>query len=118
MDHEQVLTTLDEMVDDEGGLVIANDSNLALPSTPWQQAIPDIQRRFLPPHYQDSPPPAAGTSQTHKQLLANSAVHQVNRQVYGYRLGDRQAAFEDAIRRTLLSLDPADISPNRSPSKS
>ncbi len=117
MDREQVLTTLDEMVDDEGGLVIANDSNLALPSTPWQQAIPDIQRRFLPPHHQDSPPPVAGTSQTHKQLLANSAVQQVNRQVYGYRLGDRQAAFEDTIRSTLLPLDPADISPNRSSSK-
>lgn len=129
MDRERVLTALDEMVDDDGSLVIANDSNLVLPSTPWQQAIQEVQRRFLPPDYQYGPPPAADTGPTHEQVLAKSPFRQVNRQVYeftrpwtieqaiGYLystslplrrlLGDRQAAFEDTVTETLLSIEPS-----------
>ncbi|WP_454790238.1 class I SAM-dependent methyltransferase [Mycolicibacterium lutetiense] len=129
MDREQVLTALDEMVDDDGSLVIANDSNLILPSTTWQQAIQDVQRRFLPPDYLHSRTPEAGTSQTHEQLLANSAFRHVHRQVYEFRrswtieqaigylystslplrrlLGDRQPAFEDTMSGTLLSIEPS-----------
>jgi ubiquinone/menaquinone biosynthesis C-methylase UbiE len=129
MDREQVLTTLAAMVVDEGSLVIANDSNLVLPSTPWQQAIQDIQRRFLPPDHHHGPPPPAGNSQTHEQLLTNSAFRHVNRQVYEYTrpwtieqtigylystslplrrlLGDRRSDFEETIRSTLLSIDPS-----------
>jgi ubiquinone/menaquinone biosynthesis C-methylase UbiE len=127
MDREQVLTALAEMVDDDGNLVIANDSNLVLPSTPWQQAVGEVQRRFLPPDYQSSPTPAALTGQTHEQVLANSAFRQVNRREYEYTrtwtigdiigylystslplrrlLGDRQTAFEDAVTDTLLAID-------------
>lgn len=129
MDREQVLIALDEIVDDEGSLVIANDSNLVLPSTPWQQAVQEVQRRFLPPDHQHGPPPAAGTSHSHEQVLANSAFGQVNRQVYHYMrrwnieevigylystslplrrlLGDRRPAFEDTIRSTLLAIEPS-----------
>lgn len=129
MDRDHVLTTLDEMVDDEGSLVIANDTNLVLPSTPWQQAIQDIQRQFLPPDYHHDPPPPAGNSQTHEQLLANSAFSQVNRQDYEYTrswtieqaigylystslplrrlLGDRRPAFEESVRSTMLSIEPS-----------
>ena len=46
MDREQILTALDRMVDEDGGLVIANDSCLVRPTTTWQRAIEDIQRRF------------------------------------------------------------------------
>lgn len=129
MDREQVLISLDEMVDPSGSLVIANDSNLVLPSTPWQQAIQDVQRRFLPPDHQYGGLPAAATVRTHEQVLASSAFRQVNRQVYeftrlwtveqviGYLystslplrrlLGDRQTAFEDAVTTTLLSIEPS-----------
>lgn len=129
MDREHVLAALDDMVDDHGSLVIVNDSNLLLPSTPWQQAIQEIQRRFLSPNDHHGPPLAAGSGQTHEQVLANSAFQQVNRQVYeftrswtieqaiGYLystslplrrlLGDRQAAFEDTVTDTLLAIDPS-----------
>jgi ubiquinone/menaquinone biosynthesis C-methylase UbiE len=128
MDREQVLTALDEMVDDEGSLVIANDSNLTLPTTPWQQAIQEIQRNFLPAN-QHGPTLTADIRQTHEQVLVNSPFRQVNRQVYeflrhwtieqviGYLystslplrrlLGDRQTAFEQAVADTLLAIDPA-----------
>jgi hypothetical protein len=133
MDREQVLTALDEMVDDEGSLVIANDSNLTLPTTPWQQAIQEIQRNFLPAN-QHGPTLTADIRQTHEQVLVNSPFRQVNRQVYeflrhwtieqviGYLystslplrrlLGDRQTAFEQAVADTLLAIDPAGHSPN------
>ena len=48
MDREQVVTALDDIVDDDGSIVIANDSNLILPTTPWQQASQEIQQDFLP----------------------------------------------------------------------
>jgi SAM-dependent methyltransferase len=128
MDREQVLTALDAMVDDDGSLVIANDSCLIRPTTPWQQAIEEIQRQFLPPDQQHGPTPMLDTRQTHEQVLADSPFPQVNRQVYeflrpwtieqaiGYLystslrlrqlLGDRQTAFEESITSTLLSIDP------------
>lgn len=129
MDRGQVLTALDGMVDDDGALVIANDTNLLLPSTPWQQAIQDIQRSFLPTHHKLVPPSTIDDRQTHEQTLASSPFSQVNRQVYeflrpwtierviGYLystslplrqlLGDRQSAFEEAISTTLLAIDPS-----------
>jgi ubiquinone/menaquinone biosynthesis C-methylase UbiE len=128
MDREQVLTALDEMVDDEGALVIANDSNLVLPTTPWQQAIADIGRRYLPPDQQHGPTWTADNSPTHEQVLADSPFRQVNRQVIEYQrdwtiaqaigylystslplrrlLGDRQTAFEESVTTTLLAIDP------------
>jgi ubiquinone/menaquinone biosynthesis C-methylase UbiE len=129
MNREQVLTALDEMVDDEGSLVIANDSNLVLPTTPWQQAIQEIQHRFLPRDHLRGPTPAADARRTHEQVLANSAFRQVNRQVYRFRrswtieqvigyfystslplrrlLGDRQSAFEETVTNTLLTIEPS-----------
>ncbi|MFI5781232.1 class I SAM-dependent methyltransferase [Nocardia sp. NPDC051570] len=128
MDREQVLIALDEMVDDNGALVIANDSCLIRPTTTWQQTIEEVQRHFLPPDQQHGPTPTADPRQTHEQVLANSPFRQVNRQVYeflrpwtieqaiGYLystslplhrlLGDRQAAFEDAVTDALLAIDP------------
>jgi SAM-dependent methyltransferase len=128
MDREQVLTALDEMVDDDGSLVIANDSCLVRPTTPWQRAIEEIQHCFLPPEQQRGPTPTADTGETHEQVLANSAFRQVNQHVYeflrpwtieqaiGYLystslplrrlLGDRQTAFEEAVTDTLLAIDP------------
>ncbi|KWX24514.1 hypothetical protein AFM11_07415 [Mycolicibacterium wolinskyi] len=130
MDRERVLTALNEMVVDEvGSLIIANDSNLVLPSTSWQQAVADVQRQFLPPDYQHDPPPTVATRQTHQQVLANSAFGQVHRQVYEYTrpwtieqaigylystslplrrlLGERRSAFEDTVRSTLLAIEPS-----------
>lgn len=129
MDREQVLANLDAMVDDTGSLIIANDSNLLLPSNPWQRAIQDIQRRFLPTHYQAVPPPSADDGRTHEQILAASPFSQVSREVYEFRrswtieriigylystslplrqlLGDSQSAFEDALRTTLLAINPS-----------
>ncbi|MFF7944677.1 class I SAM-dependent methyltransferase [Nocardia gamkensis] len=128
MDREQVLTALDEMVDENGAVVIANDSCLIRPNTTWQQAIEEVQRSFLLPDQQHGPTPTADPRQTHEQVLANSLFRQVNRQVYeflrpwtieqaiGYLystslplhrlLGDRQAAFEAALTDTLLAIDP------------
>lgn len=129
MDREQVLTALDEMVDDDGSLVIANDSCLVRPTTTWQQALEEVQRRFLPPDRQHRPTPTADAGQTHEQVLANSPFRQVNRQVYeflrpwtidqaiGYLystslplrrlLGDRQDAFEDTVTSTLFAIEPS-----------
>jgi hypothetical protein len=128
MDREQVLTALDEMVDDDGSLVIANDSCLVRPTTQWQQAIAEIQCRFLPPDQQPGPTSTADNLPTHELVLANSPFRQVNRQVYeflrpwtiehaiGYLystslplrrlLGDRRAAFEEAVTDALLAIDP------------
>jgi SAM-dependent methyltransferase len=127
MDRKQVLAALDEMVDDDGTLVIANDSCLVRPTTPWQRAIEEVQHHFLPPH-QRGPAPAADTHHTHEQLLKNSAFRQVDRRVYefprpwtieqaiGYLystslplhrlLGERRTAFEEAVTTSLLGIDP------------
>ncbi len=115
------------MVDDDGSLVIANDSCLVRPATPWQEAIEEVQRRFLPPDQRRGPTPNAVTHPTHEQVLAESTFRWVRRQVYeflrpwtigdaiGYLystslplrrlLGDRQAAFEGAVTDALLAID-------------
>lgn len=133
MDREQVLAVLDDMVDDDGGVVLANDSCLVRPTTAWQQAIEEIQRHFLP---SDSmlPDPlpgrmnAAGNQQPHAEILARSPFRHVHRKIYestrpwtveqviGYLystslplrrlLGNRRSAFELAITDVLLAIDP------------
>ncbi|PRX51671.1 methyltransferase family protein [Nonomuraea fuscirosea] len=48
-DRERVLRGLTGVVEDEGGLVIANDGCMALAAAPWQAVIEDVQHRYLPP---------------------------------------------------------------------
>lgn len=129
MDREHVLTALDNMIHDHGGLAIANDSCLIRPATTWQQAIEDAQQRFLPPDWQASVPDLPDGRGPHEDILARSAfpcvqqrTYQFNRtwtiaQVIGYLystsmplrrlLGDRRAAFEQEVTDTLLAIDPA-----------
>jgi 2-polyprenyl-3-methyl-5-hydroxy-6-metoxy-1,4-benzoquinol methylase len=133
MDRKQVLAALDRMVEDSGGLVLANDSCLVRPVTAWQQAIEDIQRRFLPPDFAPPDPLPGRMTATvdhrpHEEVLARSSFAQMRRLVYefdrpwtldqviGYLystslqlrqlLGDRQTAFEQAITDALLTIDP------------
>ena len=82
MDREQVLAVLDDMVDDDGGVVLANDSCLVRPTTAWQQAIEEIQRRFLPSDLMlPDPLPgrmnAAIDHQPHAEILARSPFRHV-----------------------------------------
>lgn len=129
MDREHVLNALDDIVDDCGGLVIANDSCLVRSTTTWQQAIADVQRCFLPPDWQASVPNMAGDHVSHQEVLARSAFGCVEQQTYqftrtwtieqaiGYLystsmplrrlLGERRAAFEREVSDTLLAIDPA-----------
>ncbi|SEB18092.1 MULTISPECIES: class I SAM-dependent methyltransferase [unclassified Mycobacterium] len=129
MDRAQVLIDLGDMVDDDGSLVIVNDTNLLLPSAPWQQAIQDIQRSFIPRYGVAVSPSSVDDSRTHEQILVSSPFSRVGREVYRYRrswtierivgylystslplrrlLGDRQGAFEEALRTTLLSINPS-----------
>jgi ubiquinone/menaquinone biosynthesis C-methylase UbiE len=123
MDREQVLAALTGMVDDDGGLVIANDGCLVRPTTAWQQAIADVQHRFLPPVYR-----VAHVGEPHEAVLARSPFRHVQRLVYefarpwtveqsiGYLystslplrrlLADRRTAFEQAVTDALLAIDP------------
>jgi RimJ/RimL family protein N-acetyltransferase len=128
MDREQVLTALDAIVDYDGAVVLANDSCPVRPSSPWQQAVEDIQYRFLPA---DSVPPtplpgrmnSPADHQPHEQILARSAFRHVDRRVYEFErpwavdqvigylystslplrrlLGDRLPVFEQEITDTL-----------------
>jgi hypothetical protein len=132
MDREQVLTALDGMIEHDGSVVLANDSCLVRPITPWQQTVEDIQRRFLPADLM--PPPLPGRlntstdDQPHEQILARSPFRHVDRlshefdrpwaidEVIGYLystslplrrlLGNRRAAFEQEVTRTLHALEP------------
>ncbi|MFB1298518.1 class I SAM-dependent methyltransferase [Mycobacterium sp. pW049] len=128
MDREHVLTALGEMVDEQGALAIVNDSNLNLPSTPWQQAIADTQRRFLAPGHRHGSAPAASHGPPHERVLATSPFRHVKREVHQYQrtwtieetigylystslplrrlLGARRTAFEEALTTALLSIDP------------
>ncbi|MEV0298579.1 class I SAM-dependent methyltransferase [Nocardia sp. NPDC050710] len=128
MDREAVLVALDDVVEVDGGLVIANDSCLVRPTTDWQQAIEDVQRRFLPRDQQAGPAPVADARRSHEDVLTRSPFSRVHRQVYefarpwtvdqaiGYLystslrlrrlLGDRQVAFEREVRAALLAIDP------------
>jgi hypothetical protein len=133
MDRQQVLAVLDDMVDDDGGIVLANDSCLVRPTTAWQQAIEEVQRHFLPPDFV-APDPlpgrmnAAVDRQSHEVILARSPFRHVHRRLYestrpwtieqviGYLystslplqrlLGNRRNAFEQAITDALLAVDP------------
>lgn len=127
MDRERTLETLDAMVGTGGGLVIANDSCLVRPATPWQHTILDVQQRFLPPDWQDRLPTVAGSHEPHQEVLARSAFGNVQQQTYqftriwtieqaiGYLystslplrrlLGDGRAAFEYEVREALLAVD-------------
>lgn len=129
MDRERVLTALDDMVDAGGGIVIANDSCLVRPATAWQQAIEDLQHRFLPRDWQVGNPNVAEAGESHEEILARSSFRCVHRLVYefmrawtieqtvGYLystslplrrlLGDRRAAFEQEIIDALLAIDPS-----------
>lgn len=129
MDREQVLTALDAFVGDRGGLVIANDSCLVRPSTPWQRALEDIQQRYLPPDWQAGVPTVAGGPEPHEDVLARSAFSRVEHRTYeftrswtveqaiGYLystslplrrlLGDRRSAFELEVADALRAIDPA-----------
>lgn len=127
MNREQVLATLDEIIDDDGFVVIANDSCLVRPATRWQQAIEEVQSLCVAEHLDRTPP--TGTRQTHEQILAKSTFRQVVRRVYeverawtveqaiGYLystsfplqrlLGERRAEFEDKVTAALLDIDPS-----------
>ena len=88
MDRERVLTALAGMVDADGGLVIANDSCLVRPTTAWQQAIEDLQHRFLPRDWQaDSPSLSNAHESTRRYWLARRFVAcigwSMNSPVYG-----------------------------------
>ncbi|WP_063040120.1 class I SAM-dependent methyltransferase [Nocardia pseudovaccinii] len=132
MDREQVLTALDSMVDGDGAIVLANDSCLVRPITPWQQTVEDIQRRFVPAELMPPPLPgrlnASTDHQPHEQILARSPFRQVDRLVYefdrpwtieqviGYLystslplrrlLGNRRTAFEQEVTDRLQTLEP------------
>jgi 2-polyprenyl-3-methyl-5-hydroxy-6-metoxy-1,4-benzoquinol methylase len=128
MDREQVLTALGGMVDDNGGLVIANDSCLVRQTTAWQQAIADIQHRFLPPDQQPGKTAVSDVRRPHEEILTRSPFRHVRQLVYefarpwtleqaiGYLystslplrrlLGERRTAFEQAITDALLAIDP------------
>jgi SAM-dependent methyltransferase len=134
MDRQRVLAALGDMVDVDGGIVLANDSCLVRPTTAWQQAIVDLEHDFLPPDFvfpEPTPGPmaAADDHQPHEALLARSPFRHVQRrsyestrpwtveQVIGYLystsvpirriLGDRRGAFEQAITDALLAIDPS-----------
>jgi SAM-dependent methyltransferase len=131
MDRERVLTVLESMIDDDGGLVIANDGCLVHPTTRWQRAIEDIQNRFLPPETPTSSTNPAITAEPHEAILARSPFRDVHRATYefdrpwtseqaiGYLystslplrrlLGEHRTAFEQAITDTLLAIDPSGL---------
>jgi len=128
MDRERILNTLDDMVDERGGVVIANDSCLVRPATTWQQAIYEFQYRFLPPDWQASSPNLTSDHEPHQEILARSAFGHVQYQTYEFArtwtieqaigyfystslplrrlLGYRRSEFEKAITDVLLAIDP------------
>jgi len=128
MDRERILNTLDDMVDERGGVVIANDSCLVRPATIWQQAIYEFQYRFLPPDWQASSPNLTSDHEPHQEILARSAFGHVQYQTYEFArtwtieqaigyfystslplrrlLGYRRSEFEKAITDVLLAIDP------------
>ncbi|MDT5054927.1 MAG: hypothetical protein QOF66_3293 [Mycobacterium sp.] len=98
-------------------------------ATAWQQAIEDVQLRFLPPDWQAGIPTAADGHEPHEEILARSAFRHVQQRAYqftrtwtieraiGYLystsvplrrlLGSRRAAFEKEVTDALLAIDPA-----------
>ncbi|UGT67164.1 class I SAM-dependent methyltransferase [Nocardia gipuzkoensis] len=128
MDRERVLASLADSAEDEGALVIANDSCLVGPATEWQRAIEDVQRRFLSPQQRSGRATAAEGRESHEEILARSPFRRVRRTVHeftrswtieqaiGYLystslplhrlLGDRRSAFEQAVTDAMLAIDP------------
>ena len=133
MDREQILAALATIVEDNGAIVLANDSCLVRPTTAWQQTVEDIQRRFLPPDLVPTDPLPGRLNtfvdrQRHEQILARSPFRHVDRSVYefdrpwtteqaiGYLystslplrrlLGDRRTAFEQEVADTLHAIEP------------
>ncbi|OBF41678.1 methyltransferase type 11 [Mycobacterium sp. ACS1612] len=128
MDREQVLTALDSIVDGDGGLVIANDSCLVRPTTQWQRAVEDVQNRFIPMETLTNTTGPVSKTETHEAILARSPFRDVRRTTYAFdrswtieqaigylystslplrrSLGERRAAFEQAITDTLIAIDP------------
>ncbi|MGY2126295.1 class I SAM-dependent methyltransferase [Nocardia gipuzkoensis] len=129
MDRERVLASLTDSAEDDGALVIANDSCLVAPATEWQRAIEDVQHRFLSPHQRSGRATAAEGQESHEEILARSPFRRVQRTVHeftrswtidqaiGYLystslplhrlLGDRRTAFEQAVSDAMLAIDPA-----------
>jgi hypothetical protein len=133
MDRSRVLALLEDMVDNGGGLVIANDSCLVRPATHWQQAIERIQAEFLPRDFAPPVPPSGRADDaehlTHEEILSRSQFRKADRRTYEYErawtveqaigylystslplrraLGDQRAAFEHAVREALLAIDPS-----------
>lgn len=133
MDRCRVLALLEDIVDDGGGLVIANDSCLVRPATHWQRAIERIQARFLPADFTPPVPPSGRAGDaghlTHEEILGRSQFCRVDRRVYEFErvwmveqaigylystslplrrtLGEQRTAFEHTVREELLTLDPS-----------
>jgi hypothetical protein len=127
MHREHVLTALAGMVDNGGGIVIANDGCLVRPTTAWQHAVEDMQHRFLGPIPKIAPKNVADTHEPHEAVLARSEFRKLDRivleyqrawtpeQIIGYLystslplrrlLGDQQTAFEQAVTDILHTLD-------------
>lgn len=133
MDRSHVLALLEDMVEDGGGLVIANDSCLVRPVTRWQEAIERVQARYLPPDFAAPVPPSGGADDAehlpHEEILSRSQFRSVDRRIYRFErmwtveqaigylystslplrraLGERRAAFEHAVGAELLAIDPS-----------
>jgi SAM-dependent methyltransferase len=133
MDRSRVLAVLEDMVDERGGLVIANDSCLVRPATHWQRAIERIQARFLPADLAPPTPPSGRADDpgllTHEEILGRSPFGRVDRQTYEFErvwtveqaigylystslplrrvLGDQRTAFEHTVREELFTIDPS-----------
>ncbi|AYF78047.1 class I SAM-dependent methyltransferase [Nocardia yunnanensis] len=89
MDREHVLAALDGVVEDNGVIVLANDSCLVRPTTAWQKVVEDVQCRYLPAELAPGEPlpgrlGSAVDHRTHEQVLANSPFAQVDRSVYEF----------------------------------
>lgn len=128
MDRDQVLGALAGMVEDDGGLVIANDGCLVRPTTAWQQVVEEVQHRFLGPVTEPPGEHAAAAGEPHELILARSAFRYVDRHVYEFErpwtvdhiigylystsvpirrlLGERRSHFERAIAAALRKVDP------------
>lgn len=124
MNREQVLNALHRMVEDHGGVAIANDSCLVRPVTDWQQAIEEIQTRFVPTHGPSLLP--GDDYRSHAEVLGDSPFPKVGRQVYQFErewtvehvigylystsmplrrlLANQRGAFEHAVTTTLADL--------------
>lgn len=122
MDRVDAVARLDNVVEDGGGLVIANDSCLVRPVTDWQQAIEETQNCFVTIDEHDRLP-FSDDYRTHEEVLRCSPFSNVCRRVYefdrmwtveqvvGYLystsmplrrlLGDRRAAFEREVGHVL-----------------